>query len=33
MASKEVGLSSGIWPSRKATKGSSKNIYQMLDLL
>ena len=33
IASKGLGLSSDIWPSRKALKGSLQNIYLMLDLL
>ena len=33
IASKGVGLSSDVWPSRKALKGSLQNIYMMLDLL
>ena len=32
-ASKVVGLSSDIWPSRKALKGNLQNIHMMLDLL
>ena len=32
IASKWVGLSSDIWPSRKTLKGSLQNIYLMLDL-
>ena len=32
-ASKRVGLSSDIWPSRKALKGNLKNIHMVLDLL
>ena len=33
IASKGLGLSSDIWPSRKALKGSLQNIYLKLDLL
>ena len=33
IASQEAGLSSYIWPSRKALKISLQNIYLMLDLL
>ena len=33
IASKQVGLALGIWPSRKAIKGLLQNIYLILDLV